>query len=241
MINVSLLALALFAAPANVDPLRGTFDSVVPRLPGGYGPGPVSIRVHTVELPASAMPALIGDLVARTGVAITETQGARIELVLPDDVTFESMQARIVDGLVLEPQSRSFIGRVGDVLVSLLRILLVGRLVSATDELSVSGAVWTAALGAPTTEDELIRLSTSDTLHFDRDSSTVSDHAGIVVCRTMLALSPWTELVDVELRCTDRVSGDSVGFVIPRLPLYRNVPPEPNREANWKLVMAAVR
>jgi hypothetical protein len=241
VINASLLALALLAAPADTDPLRGTFDSVVPRLPGGYGPGPVSIRVHTVEIPASASPTLVGDLIARTGVAITETQGARIELVLPDDVTFDSMRARIVDGLALQPQNRSFIGRVGDVLVSLLRILLVGRLVSATDELSVSGAVWTAALGAPSTEDELVRLSTSDTLHFDRDSSTFSDHAGIVVCRTMLGLSPWTELVDIELRCTDRVSGESVGFVIPRLPLHRNARPEPNREANWQLVMAAVR
>jgi len=234
----SLLVFAILSVPAATDQPRGSFDSVVPELPGGYGPGRVSIRVHAVQMPQSSSPALIGDLVARTGVTITETQGVRIEMTLPDDVRFESMRARVVDGLVLQPQQRSFIGRVGTVLVSLLRILLVGKLVSAADDLSVTGAVWATALGIPDTDDEIVRLSTSETLSFGRDASAFSDHDGVAIYRTMLALSPWTELTDIELRCTDQTSGEKVAFFIPRLVLHGNELPDADRAATWQLVMA---
>lgn len=241
MLLSSLLALAVLAAPAEADQLRGSFDSVVPRLPGGYDAGRVSIRVHTVAMPEASSPALVGEVVSRTGLMITETQGARIEVILPEDVEFESMRARIVDGLVLQPQERSFIGKVGNALVSLLRMLLVGRLISATDDLVVPGAAWAMALGAPDPQDELVRLSTSETLFVDREASSFSDHGPFVVCRAMLALSPWTELVDIQLRCTDRVSGKMVEFLIPRLALHHNETPEPGETVNWKLVAAAVR
>lgn len=238
MLLSSLLALAVLSVPVDADPPRGIFDSVVPRLPDGYGPGRVAIRVHTVQMPQSALPTLVGDLVARTGMAITETQGVRIEVTLPDDVEFDSMQARIVDGLVLQPQRRSFLKRVGSTVVSLLRFLIVGRLISATDDLAISGAAWAVALGAPHPQDELLRLSTSDTLFVNRDASTFSDHGNFTVCRAMLALSPWTELVDIQLRCRDRTSGEQVAFIIPRLPLHDNATPEPNRTTNSRLVMA---
>jgi hypothetical protein len=215
----SLLALTVLATPQADEP-RGSFDSVVPHLPGGYGPGRVSIRVHAVQLPETISAALVGDLVARTGVPITETQGVRIEITLPDDVRFASMQARVVDGLILEPQERSLLGRVGSALVSLLRLLLVGRMISAADELAIPGAAWAAALGAPDADEELVRLSTSETLSADRDASAFSEHGSRIVYRSMLALSAWTELVDIRLCCHDRVSGKPVAFFIPRVPLH---------------------
>ncbi|RKZ07662.1 hypothetical protein DRQ32_09850 [bacterium] len=237
MLMPSILALVVLSAPAGVDPPRGTFDSIVPRLPGGYGSGPVSIRVHTVPLPESASPALVSDLISRTGTVFTETQGVRIEIVLPKDVDFESLQARVIDGLVLEPQRRSLIGHLGNALVSLLRILLVGQLVTATNDLAISGAAWAVALGAPNAEKELIRLSTSETLFVDREAATFSDHSGFVICRSMLAFSPWTELVNIELRCTDRTTGKEELFIIPRLALHHNATPNSDQSTSWDLVM----
>jgi hypothetical protein len=236
----SLLALALLSSPAGAEPLRGSFDSVVPRLPGGYGPGRVCIRVHTVPLPEGASPALVGDLVARTGALITDTQGIRIEVVLPDDVEFISLEARVVDGLVLQPERKSLLRRVGSALVSLLRILLIGQFVSAADDLAVSGTVWAAALGAPDADDELVRLSTSDTLAFDRGMRTFSDHGRFVVCRAVAAFSPWTELVDVRIEGHDRTTGQKVALQIPRIPLHENEVPgtAPERAASWQWVMA---
>ena len=241
MIFSSLIALAVLSSPGGAELPRGTFDSVVPRLPGGYGPGQVSIRVHAVQMPQSSSNALVGDLVARTGVAVTETQGIRMEMVLPDDVDFESLRARVVDGLVLQPRQRSLLGRVGSAVVSLLRILLVGRLISATDDLAMSGAVWAAALGTTSAEDEIVRLSTTDELVVDRSAPTFSDHGEVVICRSMLALSPWTELVEIELRCRDLVSGKRVSFFIPRLPLHGNARQELDRKPNPQWVMAAER
>lgn len=238
MLLSSLLALAVLSTPAATDQLRGSFDSVVPRLPGGYGTGRVALRVHAVPLPEASTPPLVGELISRTRMMITDAQGVRIEVVLPREVEFESIEARVVDGLVLEPQERSFLGRVGHAVVSLLRILLVGRLISATDDLAVSGAAWALALGVPDTEDELVRLSTSEALSIDRGESSFSDHGSFVVCRSMLAFSPWTELVDIQLRCRDRTTGRQVEFLIPRLPLHRNATPESPQEAQWRVVMA---
>lgn len=236
MLLSSLLALALLATPTPVETPRGSFDSVVPRLPGGYGPGRVSIRVLTVPMPASGSAGLVGDLFARTGLPITGTEGVRVEIMVPGDVRFESLRADVVDGLVLEPERRSFLARVGNALVSLLRILFVGRLVSSADELAIPGAVWATALGAPNAEEEIVRLSTSEQLSIDRDASAFSDHGDRVVYRTMLALSPWTELVDVQLSCTDRTSGARVGFTIPRLPLHPESPDGAPHQDTWRLV-----
>jgi hypothetical protein len=234
-----LLSLAALAIASSIDALpRATFESVVPRMPGGYGPGRVAIQVHTVPVPAPASPALVGDLIARSGVAITETQGVRIEVTLPEEVRFESLEARVVDGLVLESRQRSFFGHVGDALLSLLRILVVGRLISATDELTVPGAAWAAALGAPDAEEELVRLATSESLRVERDAPTFSDHGRFVVCRSVIALSPWTELVDIKLSCRDEVSGKPVAFLIPRLALHDYDTRDPDPELGWQWVLA---
>lgn len=240
MLCLPLFALLFLVAPATAQTPRGSFDSVVPSLPDGYGTGRVSIRVHAVPLPQDSSSALAGDLFARTGVAITETHGVRIELVLPADLRFESMHARVVDGLVLQPEGRSFLGQVGSALVSLLRLLLVGRLVTATDDLVVSGAAWAAALGAPDPQEELVRLNSSETLSVDRSASAFSDHGAFVVCRALFAFSPWTELVDIQLRCTDQVTGKPVAFLIPRLSLHPEPDREPARGAESRLAAARV-
>lgn len=236
----TLLTLLVLCSPAGTPEPRGAFDSVVPLLPGGYASGRVSIHVYSVPMPQATPTELVGDLVARTGMPITESHGVRIQLTLPDDLRFESMEARVVDGLVLRPQGRSFIGRVGNALVSVLRLLFVGRLISATDELVVSGAVWAAALGSPDVADEVVRISTSEFLSLKRDAPTFSDHGNYVVLRSMLALSPWTELVDIQLTCFDRVSGKQVGFLIPRLSLHGEEEPEsaPTRTTSSRVAMA---
>lgn len=241
MLLPSLVALALLNVPATMDPPRARFDSVVPRLPDGYGPGRVSIRVHTTAIPEAASIGLVGELFARTGLAITETQGVRIEVVVPDDVRFDAIEARIVDGLVLEPEKRSFIGRVGSAFLSLLRILLVGKLVDAADELALPGVAWATALGMSNPGDELVKLSTSDRLLVERESENFSDHGQFSVCRTMLALSPWSELVEVQLRGRDRTTGEEVAFLIPRLPLRSSESPGPEAEesSQWAIATAA--
>ena len=241
MLLSSLFALAVLSSSTAAGAPRGSFDSVVPRLPDGYGPGRVSIRVHTVPIPESVSPALVGDLFGRTGLPITEMQGVRIELLLPDEVEFASMQARVVDGLVLEPQRRSFLGRVGGVVVSLLRFLLVGRLISSADDLSLPGAAWAAALGAPDPDEELVRLSTSETLTIERGAGGFSDHGGVVVYRTVLALSPWTELVDLQLRCRDRTNGQTVEFLIPSLSLRGDGVPPQEGSGSWQWALASGR
>ena len=238
MLLSSLVALALLSAPATNDRPRASFDSVVPRLPDGYGPGRVSIRVHATAIPTAATDALVGDLFSRTGLAITETQGVRIEIVVPEEVRFESIEARVVDGLVLQPEKRSLLGRVGSAVLSILRILLVGQLIDAADELAVSGVAWAAALGIPDPDDELVKLSTSEKLSIERGADMFSDHGSFSVCRAMLALSPWTELVEVELRGRDRTTGEEVAFFIPRLPLHgeERPVPEANETSQWAVV-----
>ena len=205
----------------------GDWQILVPRMPDGYGAGRIAVRVRTVALPEASVSALVDGLSARTGVAVTSAHGVRVEIVLPRDVQFESIRARVADGLVVQPEARGFVGRVGGALLSVLRIVLFGKLVAAADDLAIPGAAWAVALGAPDASDEMVRLTTADEFTVDRGQRAFSDHGDFVVCRAMFALTPWTELVEVDVRGIDLVSGDDVTFRIPRIRLdglMRDVP-----------------
>lgn len=210
-------------APASTS---GDWQILVPRLPDGYGPGRVAVRVRTSAVPPASAGALMDGLALRTGVAATAAHGVRIEVVLPDDVEFLGLDARVADGLVLAPEHRGVVRRIGDALLSVVRLLFFGRLVAAADDLALSGVAWASALGAPQGGDEMVRLTTADTFEVRRGHRSFSDHGDFVVCRAMFALTPWTELVQVRLRGLDRSSGREVEFRVPRIPLDGVVEPE---------------
>ena len=130
----------------------------------------------------------------------------------------------------------------GGALLSILRLILVGQLIDAADDLAVSGVAWAAALGIPSPDDELVKLSTSEALTVRRGASTFSDHGEFSVCRAMLALSPWTELVELRLRGRDLTTGKEVAFLIPRLQLHGEAMPEPDTTdaARWAMTLDSV-
>ena len=118
---------------------------------------------------------------------------------LPDGYRAGRVAVR-VRTVALPPEHRGFTGKVGHALLSILRLVLFGRLVSAADELAIPGTAWAAALGAPDGADEMVRLTTDDEFVVARGDRSFSDHGSFAVCRAMVALTPWTELVRVRLR-----------------------------------------
>lgn len=231
MSAVLVLPIVLFLPIAPVTTFAGANDwqILVPRLEGGHPAGRVAFRVSTVTLPSANTGAFVEGLALRTGVAVTRTHGLRLEIVLPPDVEFTSIRAHVADGLVLGPASRGVASRVGHALLGVLRILLFGQLVSAADDLAIPGAAWAVALGAPEVDEELVRLNSSNVFFVERGQRAFTDHGDFVVCRAMMAYTPWTELVGIELRGFDRRSGDDVRYTISRLPLAaaRRPPAEP--------------
>lgn len=213
--------------PTLLAATAGDWQVLVPRLPDGYAAGQVAVRVRTVPIPPASAAHLVDGLAVRTGVAVTAAHGVRLEVALPADVHFTSLRAQVADGLVVEPEQRGFVGKVGGAVLSVLRLLLFGHLVSAADELAIPGTAWAMALGAPNPHEEMVRLTTGEELYVERGQKSFSDHGDFVVCRAMLALTPWTELVQVHVEGFDQVSGKNVSFQIPRIRIDGDPATEP--------------
>jgi len=216
----------LLVSPVEFTSTGGDWQFLVPQMPEGHRAGRIAVRVQLVAIPSSSTTAFIEKLSMRTGIGSTSAQGVRIEVAVPTDVEFTALHATVADGLVLQQQQRSFLGRVGGALLSIFRLLLIGKLVAVTDDLTIPSTTWALALGAPESDDGTVHLNTGDQLVVQRGQEAFTDHGEFVVCRAMLALTPWTELVQVRVRGIDRVSGRSVEFLIPRLGLGSELAPE---------------
>ena len=184
--------------------------------------GRVGLRMTTYALPDSVDP--LGGwgrrLMHRTGLFGTELSSVRVEVTLPDGVRFESLEARLADGLVLE-RDASLLRAVGRAVRQVLRVLLLGQLVSAVDTLELPNSLWTLALGMPETGDEAVRVRATDRLRFARDDENTTDHGRFVVGRAVLALTPFSELIALRVHGRVEGTGESVVFDVPRFVVPR--------------------
>ena len=181
--------------------------------------GEPEISIERFGLPeALSDAALLSALASRTGIADTRLGGLRLRIALPTRFRFESLHTGIADGVFLE-RDRSLLQSVGNFLLRLMRILLLGRLSGVSEQFEIPAAIWVGLIGEPFDASEKVVVQPSESIEIEAGDRELSHHGAFVVCRLIAATSPFTELIDIEIRGRDPRSGERLRYRIPRFVL----------------------